>query len=146
MIPKPSPLQNKDLQATVCPVAAETLTERARRRIRDEMTRLHLSQRDVAGICAWSQSRVSKLLNGRVEMGLEDLAGLCFAVSLKPTEVVRDQGLEFCAELTPIELRFLEHLRQLPTPTTDSLMQILGIKSPQQTRRASAPKKKRARL
>ena len=39
---------------------------------------------------------------------------LCFALNLRVTEVVRDHGLEFCAELTPTELRTLDQIRQLP--------------------------------
>lgn len=104
------------------------LAERARARIRDEMSRKKLSQRDVAGLLGgWSQSRVAKLLTGRVEIGLTDLDSLCFAVGLSPVEAIRDHGLEFLAEMTPTELRILERLRQIPKPTVDALIQILDM-------------------
>lgn len=79
------------------------------------MARKRLSQRDLAGILGgWSQSRIAKLLTGRVQMTLPDLESLCFAVGISVTEAVRDRGMEFCAEMTPRELRRFETLRRFP--------------------------------
>lgn len=89
-------------------------TDAVRERIRAEMQKRHISQRDMAGQLKWSQSRVAKIMKGRVEMGLSELEAMCFIVGLSKAEVVRDQGLEFCADLAPHELRALEHLRALP--------------------------------
>jgi len=104
-----------------------------------------LSQREIADLLRWSQSRVAKLLTGRVEMGVDDLAGLCFALDLRLTEVVRDHGLEFLAEMTPTELRILERLRQIPQPVIDAVMTLLDVNknTALQTRRAAPPKKGR---
>jgi transcriptional regulator with XRE-family HTH domain len=125
---------------------SETPADRAIVRLLEEMRRKHLSQRDLAGILDWSQSRVSKNLNGRIELGVNDLAALCFAVGIPLTEAVRDHGLEFCAEMTPMELRLLERFRQLSPQDRDHLIGILDIK--QATRRepraALAPHKKRS--
>jgi transcriptional regulator with XRE-family HTH domain len=89
------------------------------------MARTKLTQADVAGILKWTQPRVSKVLRGRVELGVDDLGALCFAVGLSPTEVLRDRGLEFCAEMTPTELRVLERLRQLSPPLREAFLVVL---------------------
>jgi transcriptional regulator with XRE-family HTH domain len=93
------------------------------------MARKHLSQRDLAGILDWSQSRISKNLNARIELGLDDLGAMCFGVGISLTEAVRDHGLEFCAEMTPTELRILERIRQLTKPELDAWMQVLRVQS-----------------
>lgn len=108
---------------------ATTLCEHARDRIRAEMQKKHLSQRDVAGMLNWSQSRVAKLMTGRVEMGLTDLEGLCFAVGLSPVEAVRDPGMQFCAEMTPTELRLLQQLRHLPRDVFEAMLLMIGFKA-----------------
>lgn len=105
----------------------ETVADRARRRIREEMDREHLNQTDIAGILKWGQSQVSKLLNGHTRLDVNDLDALCFAVGIRITEAVRDHGLEFCAELTPTELRILERIRQLTEPVREGLMGLLDV-------------------
>ena len=105
----------------------ESASIRARARIRAEMETRHLSQRDVAGILGWTQSRVSKNLNARVELGLDDLESLCFAVGITLTEAVRDHGLEFCAEMTPSELRILERIRQLKPDVLQAVMTLIQV-------------------
>lgn len=118
-----------ELAATVRHSMRETVSDRARRRIREEMARKNLNQRDVADLLLWKESRLSKVMNGRIALGLEELHEVSFAVGLALTEVVRDHGLEFCAEMTPTELRFLERIRQLDQPSRDAFMQILDVKS-----------------
>lgn len=140
---KAKPLRTKDLMVTVC--AMSDVAERARLRIREEMSRKHLSQRDLAGILeGWSQSRIAKLLTGRVHITLDDLESLCFAVGISPTEAVRDRGLEFCAEMTPTEMRLLEVLRGMPQDRREAFKLILmsqpGTLPPE--RRGVTPRKK----
>jgi transcriptional regulator with XRE-family HTH domain len=105
------------------------LSEQVRIRLREELARKELSQRDMAGILGWSQSRVAHILNGRVELTVDDLADFAFGVGLTIVECVRDHGLEFCADMTPTELRFLERIRQLPQADRDAFMQILDVKT-----------------
>ena len=92
----------------------ESASRRACERIRTEMQRLTLNQADLAGLIGWTQSKVSKVLNGDTVLTVDDLEALCFGVSLRISEAVRDHGLEFSAEMTPQEFRVLEELR-LPT-------------------------------
>lgn len=120
----------------------DTLSVRVRLRLRQEMARLRLSQRDIAGLLSWSQSRVAHLLTGRVEMTVDDLDRLAFAVSLSPLELVRDQGLEFVADLTPSELRALHALRALPEKQRDAFFTVLQV-SRDDTRRATKPRTRR---
>src|SRR5215204_2060480 len=103
-------------------------SEDIRIRLRDEMSRQRLSQRDVAGMLGWSQSKVAHILTGHVEMNVDDLAEMCSVLRLSLTEAVRDRGLEFCADLTPTELRILERVRQLPSNLVDAFMLLLDIK------------------
>ncbi len=117
----------------------DSASEKARLRIREEMAKRDLSQRDLAGILGWSQSRVSKNLNARIELGLDDLAALCFAVGISLTEAVRDRGMEFCAEMTPTELRTLERMRALPADVKEAFLKLLAVPV-NDTRRALPPK------
>ena len=124
------------------------LEERVRLRIREEMTRRNLSQRDVSGILGgsakgWSQSRVGKLMTGRVEMGVADLESLCFAISLPIVEAVRDHGMEFFAEMTPTELRTLERIRQLTEPDRDAYLHLLAVKNTSKRHAMPLPARKR---
>lgn len=84
-----------------------------------------VSQRDMAGWLGCSQSRVAKLLNGRVGLGVDDLEILCRAVGVSPTEAVRDRGLEFVADMKPTELRLLELFRRADKGTEDAIMFLL---------------------
>lgn len=139
---KVKPLFDKELWATV--PRMPRLSEQIRLRLREEMSRQDMSQRDIAGVLGWSQSRVAHILTGRVEMSVDDLAEFAFGLGLAVTETVRDHGLEFCAEMTPSELRFLERIRQLPQTDRDAFYQILDVKAMTrpQTRRATPPTKK----
>lgn len=106
---------------------ADSVAQRALLRLREEMAKKHLNQTDIAGLLGWKQGRVSKILNGRIGLDVDTLAELCFAVGLSITEVLRDRGLEFCAEMTPTELRILERLRQLPPPVLDAMKTLIQI-------------------
>lgn len=120
------------------------LSEQIRLRIREEMERQELSQRDVANLLKWSQSKVAHVLNARVEMRVEDLEAFCFALNLPPTEAVRDRGMEFCAEMTPTELRILERIRQLQPAVLAAIMTLLDVQTktrPQDRRAAPSVKK-----
>lgn len=115
-----NPLQNLDLSATL---HLMTLNDRVRERFKDEKARKHLSERDLAGMLNWSQSKVAQKLSGRTPMTLDEFDALCFALSLSPTEAVRDRGLEFCADMTPTELRILEVYRAMPKDTRENFEQ-----------------------
>ncbi len=148
MSPKANPLQGYELADKVGP-PMESRSSQARLRIREEMERQKLSQREVADLLKWSQSRVGKILTGRVGLDLDDLDALCFALGISLTEAVRDRGLEFCAEMTPTELRFLERIRQLDQTTREAVFQLLDVKTktrPQDRRAAPLTKKLAKRL
>ena len=122
----------------------ETPSDRARARILLAMKARDLSQTDVAGILSWTQPRVSKVLNGRVELGVEELAALCFAVGISMTEAVRDHGMEFCAEMTPTELRLFERIRSTTPAKRDAIMTLLEV-TPAPPRRALPPTPRKPR-
>ncbi len=142
--PIANPLRRKRLASTV-DAHMSVRSDQARLRVREEMERQKMSQREMSDLLKWSQSRVAKILTGRVELSLDDLEALCFAVGLSVVEAVRDHGMEFCADMTPTELRILERMRQLPQPITDSLLQLLNVKdhTRPQERRAAQVRPKR---
>lgn len=113
----------------------------ARMRILEELDRRQLSQRALAGALGWSPSRLGKVLNGKTSLDLNDLAAVCEELRLSLVEVVRDQGMEFCADMTPSEVRLLERIRQLPE-TLGAVMLLLDVKhhTRPQTRYAVKPK------
>lgn len=104
-----------------------TLNDRARLRLREQKAVRDVTERDIAGFVKWSQSKVAQKLLGVTPITLNELESLCFALNVRPTEVVREQGLEFCAEMTPTELRLLETIRALPRPAYDGLLKFLQI-------------------
>lgn len=103
------------------------LNERARQAIRDAADKRKLSHRTLAGFLNWGFNKVTQKMTGRTPMTLNEFAALCFAVGIQPTEAVRDRGLEFCAEMTPTELRVLEHYRKLPKQAAEGLLQFLQV-------------------
>jgi transcriptional regulator with XRE-family HTH domain len=111
-------LHPKDL----CPTLnTMTAAERTRQRLREELIARDISQRDLAdalskrgGTELCTQSKISKVLSGRVALRVDDADAIATAAGISLTEAVRDRGIEFCAEMTPSELRVLELLRQRP--------------------------------
>lgn len=95
-----------------------TLSDRVRARLREALDARHLSQRAIADRLAkftgetWSQPRVGKVLNGRVELKVEDVALLAGLAGLSIVELFREPGKEFVADLTPTELRILTAMRE----------------------------------
>lgn len=145
---KANPLHRKDLFPTVI---AMTAADRTRRRLKEELDARGISQRDLADILSrrdteiWTQSKLGKILNGRVELKVEDVDLIARAAGINLTEAVRDRGMEFCAEMTPSELRVLERLRQRPD-FLEGVMMLLDIPSttakPNPT---TSPRRKRGR-
>lgn len=90
------------------------------------MTERKISQRTLADRLHCSQGRVAKLLNGGVNLRLNDVRVLADAVGITVVEALRDRGLEFYAELTPSEVRIIERLRRRPTALQGALM-MLGL-------------------
>lgn len=135
-------LRMHDLSSIV--PAMQTLSERVRDRVREEMKRQKMSQRDIAGVLKWSQSRVAHILTGRVEMGVQDLEGFGFALGISLPELVRDRGMEFCAEMTPSELRLHEMVRAMTPERREGLLAVVGMPL-DDTRRAMEHKRGKKR-
>ena len=129
MTPIPKLLQNKQFGPTILLMSVRS--DQARLRIREEMERQRLSQRELVQLLGdgWTQSGIQKILVGRVQLTVDDLESICFALGIHLTEVVRDHGLEFCAEMTPTEMRMLERLRQMPTEERDLYLRLMEVKA-----------------
>lgn len=134
---EPKPLQAMELADTVTTmlVRQSTAAARVRQRLRDEMDLRGISQRRLTELINsrvpdnWTQSKLGKVLTGRVELRVEDMDLIASALGISLVEVVRDRGLEFVAELTPTELRLLERLRALSPDERGAILTILGIPS-----------------
>jgi transcriptional regulator with XRE-family HTH domain len=106
----------------------ESLNDRVRQRLKDEKIARKLSERDIAGLIQWTQSKVAQKFSGRTPITLDELDALCFALSILPSEAVRDRGLEFSAEMTPTELRVLENFRHETDAMRDAVATILKVR------------------
>jgi len=106
------------------------------------MTKKRITGVDIAGRLRWSEGKVSKVLTGRTELGVDELDALCFAVGIPLTEAVRDQGIEFCAEMAPTELKILQQFREETEPVQNMILHVLHV-GQQDPRRAHEPKRKK---
>lgn len=102
-----------------------------------------ITQPDLASLMKCSQSRISKILTADATLDVDTLAALCFHVGLPVTEVLRDRGMEFFAEMTPSEMRVLEAFRAATPTMRSGVMQVLGITIVEPAR-AHEPKRKKA--
>lgn len=121
-----------------------TATARALLRIREEMIERGITQTDLAEALGCSQSRIAKIFAKNIRLRLEDVEVLARRVGLTLSEVVRDRGLEFCAELTPTELRVLERIRRRPR-MLDGIMIMLDLQAPDERRPQREPESRRKR-
>ncbi len=133
-------MQSRSVLTTISTMSVRT--DQIRLRLREEMTRLRYSVRGLARDMAWGPSRLDKILSGRTELTIEDLEAICAQLRLSLTEVVRDHGLEFCADMTPTELRLLIRLRELTPVEHDAILKVLHIKRPATPERYATPQKK----
>lgn len=116
-----------------------TISQTAVVRIREEMRAKNISQRDLAEKFRCSQGKIAKLLNNTVKLRVEDLARLANAVGIPITEAIRDRGLEFYAEVTPLEQRILERIRQRGGGVQSAILQLLDIEQPSVRRKVGRP-------
>ena len=112
-----------------------TLNERVRLRLLAQKHQQKSGEREIAQLIGWSQSKVSQKLSGRTPMTLDELQALCSALSLSVIEAVRDPDLDFCDQMTPIEKRLLDHIRQLPKRAADGLFDFVRGSSFERQRR-----------
>jgi len=97
------------------------ISARIRADLRDRLAHRRLSQRAIAAQASrlldeqWTQSRVHKILTGYVSLHVDDLQVLAHIAGVTLTELVREPGREYVADLTPSELRLLRAVRDNPT-------------------------------
>lgn len=118
----------------------KTAAERSLLRIQDEMAKRKLTQRDMAKRLGCSQGKVAKLMKGRVNLRVNDLAALSEAVGLHLSETIRDRGFEFYAEMSPNEAKLLEEYRQWSMALRGAVLIAAGVIPPPVEHRSSASK------
>jgi hypothetical protein len=100
-------------------------------RLRDEFSHKKISQRRIAQWLSertgeeWSQTSVQRVLAGGVRLLVDDLFLLAELAQISPTELVREPGKEFVADLTPSELRLVLAVRDRPK-MLDAVLAIVG--------------------
>lgn len=130
---------------------AMTVSDRIRARLRDALADRKLSQRAISDRLqkftgeTWSQPRVGKILNGRVELKIEDLALLAGLAGISLVELVREQGREFVADLTPTELRIVNALRD-HHGLQDHVLTLIELLAPPQRKPSREVIRERMRL
>lgn len=149
MSPNRAGLQRRPFPPTMGPsVRSDRASERVRLRLQEELRAKDISQRTLADRLSditeetWTQSKVGKVLNGHVELKVDDVDAITKVLGLFISEAVRDRGLEFYAEMTPTELRILERIRRRPE-IMQAVMVLLDI--PAVTEFAATVPKKRKR-
>lgn len=111
--------------------AEDTLSTRVRMRLRDELYARKIMQRDACDRLeritgdGWSQSRLSKTLNGEVGLLLDVADALADIAGVTLVDVVREPGRELVADLTPSELQLIEAARARPA-LLPAILQLLG--------------------
>lgn len=89
-----------------------------RRRILEVLQRRQVSQRELVRKLPpitgedWTQSRLHKILSGRVELRYDDLYYIALVLDVPVVEFVREK--ELVADLSPSELALLNTLRDHP--------------------------------
>jgi len=122
----------------------DRLSERVLARIRDEMREQGISQPDLAAMLKCSQSRISKILTAAAKLKVDTLSDLCLVLSLPVTEVVRDRGMEFVAEMTPTELRVFQQYRKLTPDMQETFAKLLSVRFVEPRRALDRKKKKKS--
>lgn len=134
---------------TVSAMLFPSASARVRARLKEELRSRDISQRELADALTkstgdyWTQSRVGKVLNGNVELRVDDADAIAKVAGIFLSEAVRDRGLEFYAEMTPTELRVLERLRREPD-ILDGVLILLRLRpGPRPPERPAKPKRGR---
>lgn len=102
-----------------------------RLRLRDTLHARKISQQKLCELLTertgetWHIQRMSKLMNGRLNLRVEDLVLICKAAGISLVEIVREPGREFVSDVTPSELRLLEAIRDHPQ-LVPAILQLLG--------------------
>jgi transcriptional regulator with XRE-family HTH domain len=127
------------LARKLTPAVPFSLRDRVIERLRAEKERLQWSDRHLAEVLGYSQSKVTQKLNRRVTMTVDELGFFCRVLQISPTETVRDPALDFCAELTPLEMQMLKQFRQLDEATREVVVRLIAGGS-RPVKRRSGPK------
>jgi transcriptional regulator with XRE-family HTH domain len=59
-------------------------------RLREQKTRLRVSQRAISEMLGWSQSKVAQKMSGRTRISVDELDALCGALEIRPENVLDD--------------------------------------------------------
>lgn len=127
----------------------QTASDRVRALLKDELRARSISQRELAEKLEhltgeqWTQGRVGKVLNGDVELKVDDLDYISRAIGIFLSEAVRDRGLEFYAEMTPTELRLLSIYRRKSQPFKEAIQTLHDMTPVAATPKSDTPVLKR---
>ncbi len=108
-------------------------SDRARDRLKDEVARQGVSQRDLAKRLQkrdpsddWTQGRVAKILNGKVKLTVDAAELFAEELGVPVAELFRERGREWSADLSPSELALVERYRSLPSTAQSAATVLLS--------------------
>ena len=93
----------------------------------------------------WRESRLSKLLNGRIVFVVDDLVLMAECADISLVELFRAKGREFVADLAPSELRVLHAMRDMPR-TGQLLIDLVNSLTPEKRKTPRQVIRERMRL
>lgn len=108
-------------------MASRDASSRALARIKDEMRARDISQDDLADHLGVTQPTVQRILAGKIQLLVDDLAALANRVGVPLSEVLRERGAEYYAELKPSELRVLQAYQQKAPQFRQAIQIFLGL-------------------
>lgn len=120
-------------------VMKKTAPARVRARIRARLDELGMTGREVAHAVGKGDAWISGILTGYQNLAWEDLDAVCEKLGLSPGELVRHDDA-VVRELTPREMKLLQHYQTWPTDMQDRWLLMLEFFA------ASVPDKDTANL
>lgn len=107
--------------------------ERVRLRLQQWMDTTKIGQRQLADDLQKTQVWLQKVLAGENHIRLRDLDDVARALHTTASELVRDEQDRYQFELTPTEVRVIEHMRHRPE-TLYAIATLLRIEMPNNTK------------
>lgn len=99
---------------------------RMRKRIRDRLDELRMTQRELAKAVGHNDAWISGVLDGYQGLSWKDFDAVATALSLSPAELVRHDS-DTVRELSPREMRLLRYFQDWPEPIKDYWLEVMAF-------------------
>ena len=99
---------------------------RLRKRIRERLEELRMTQRELAKAVGHNDAWISGVLDGYQGLAWKDFDSVADALSLSPADLVRHDD-DTVREINPREMRLLRHFQDWPDPIKDYWLEIMAF-------------------